>query len=103
MHRPMLEGSKTGMDIASLQNAEKQAGEAHTREQRLQAQYNKAAALSAAVQTLIEGRRARGGDCEALSKLRQMVEAKKAHLHARLTELGRVELLPARRGTPRSR
>jgi hypothetical protein len=101
MIRPMLECTQTGTGIASLGNAEKETGDSHATEQRLRAQYNTAAAISAAIQGLIEGRKARGGDWEALSKLRQRAETKKEHLHARLAELGRAEMLSARGGKPR--
>jgi hypothetical protein len=101
MIRPMLQCTQTGIDIASREHAEKETGDSHTTKQRLRAQYNKAAAMSAALQGLIEGRRVRGGDCEALSELRQRAEAKKEHLHARLTELGGAEMLSARSRKPR--
>jgi len=101
MIRPMLEGTRASPDFDATAGDGADEGIPLPEEKRLRAQYNKAAAVSAAVQSLIDGRKARGADCTPLAKVLEKAEKKKAHLRAKLAEYGAVEGLIAPTEKPR--
>jgi hypothetical protein len=101
MIRPMLEGTRASPDFNATAGDGMDEATPLPEEKRLRAQYNKAAAVSAALQGLIDGRKARGVDCTPLAKVLEKAEKKKAHLRAKLAEYGAAERLTARTEKPR--
>jgi hypothetical protein len=88
MNRAMLEGRRASPDFNADPDEETEEFAALTEEERLRAQHNKAAAVSAALQGLIGGRKKRGGDHVSLEKVLQKAEKKKERLRAKLAKFG---------------
>jgi len=92
----MLDGTRTSPDFNATAEDEAPEFVALSEEERLRAQYNKAAAVSAALQGLIDGRKERGSDYASLEKVLQKAEKKKAYLKAKLVKFGAADNLEAR-------
>jgi hypothetical protein len=97
---PMLEGTRASPDFNATDGDGTNEVTALSEEEQLRAQYNKAAAVTAALQGLIDGRKARGADYTSLAKVMAKAEKKKAHLRAKLAEYGVAEALTARAERP---